>query len=317
MVSEALYDQIEQLVLPNGIKLTYQHYGQSYRTAPIVLINHPLTGNSNVAGSSGWWNELIGTGKTISTEKYAVIVFNIPGNGYDGTLIDNYETWNTGVIAELFYDGLKQLLGINQLYAVIGGSIGAGIGWEMVAKFPNFVEHFISVGGDWKSTDWMIANTFLQKQILESNPKPIEIARMQAMLCYRTPKALKLRFNRSKNEELGLYNVESWLSHHGDKLANRFDLSAYKMMNHLLGTIDITREGASFEELIITIESKIHIFSIDSDLFFPLSEDLETVERAKKVGVKIKHRVIKSDYGHDAFLIEFEKLQPLLEPIFN
>ncbi len=316
MITEALHDEIKQLVLPNGIKLTYQHYGQSYKTAPVVLVNHPLTGNSNVAGTSGWWNQLIGKGKTIDTENYAVIGFNIPGNGYDGIIIEDYETWNTGLVAELFYDGLNQL-GISQLYAVIGGSIGAGIGWEMIAKYPSFVEHFISVGGDWKSTDWMIANTFLQKQILHSNPKPIEIARMHAMLCYRTPKALKLRFNRSRDKKSGLYNAESWLLHHGDKLANRFNLSAYKMMNHLLGTIDITREGSSFEELISTIKSEIHIFSIDSDLFFPLSEDLETVERAKRVGVNIKHQVIESDFGHDAFLIEFEKLHPLLQTIFN
>jgi homoserine O-acetyltransferase len=69
--------------------------------------------------------------------------------------------------------------------------------------------------------------------------------------------------------------------------------------------------------LIQTIKASIHIFSIDSDLFFPLAEDQETVLRAKKVGVTINHQIISSEYGHDAFLMESEKVAPLLHPIFN
>ena len=259
---------------------------------------------------------MIGKAKTIDTDKYAVIAFNIPGNGFDGVLVDDYDSWNSGTIATFFYEGLSQL-GVKDLFAVIGGSIGAGIAWEMAAIYPKFIKHLIPVGGDWKSTDWMIANTFLQKQILSTHKNPLEIARMQAMLCYRTPKSFKLRFNRSKNEELKIFNVESWLSHHADKLADRFELKAYQTMNHLLGSIDITRNGKSFEELIQTIESEIHIFSIDSDLFFPLEEDKETVSRASAVGVKINHKIISSDFGHDAFLMEPEKVIPLLHPIFN
>ena len=88
-------------------------------------------------------------------------------------------------------------------------------------------------------------------------------------------------------------------------------------MNHVLGSIDITRNGESFEEIIQSIKASIHIFSIDSDLFFPLYEDQETVRRAKEVGVIINHQIIHSDYGHDAFLMESEKVVPLLHPIFN
>ena len=105
--------------------------------------------------------------------------------------------------------------------------------------------------------------------------------------------------------------------HHGKKLTERFQLQAYKTMNHVLGSIDITRNGESFEEIIQSIKASIHIFSIDSDLFFPLSEDQETVRRAAAVGVIINHQTIHSDYGHDAFLMESEKVVPLLHPIFN
>ena len=187
----------------------------------------------------------------------------------------------------------------------------------MAALYPDFITNLIPVGGDWKSTDWMIANTFVQKQILALSSDSLDVARMHAMLCYRTPESFKIKFNRTVNEELGLFNVESWLAYHGEKLTNRFQVQAYKTMNHLLGSIDITRDGRTFEEIVKSIKSSIHIFSIDSDLFFPLSEDKETVERAKKVGVTINHQIITSKYGHDAFLMESEKVVPLLSPIFN
>ena len=316
MSVKTLHSEIQYLVLANGTRLSFQSFGQDYLTAPVVLVNHPLTGDSRVTGELGWWKNLIGKAKTIDTEKYAVIAFNIPGNGFDGVLVDDYNSWNSGTIATYFYMGLTQL-GVKNSCGVIGGSIVAGIAWEMASIYPKFIKHLIPVGGDWKSTDWMIANTFLQKQILSTHKNPLEIARMQAMLCYRTPKSFKLRFNRSKNEELKVFNVESWLSHHAKKLADRFELKAYQTMNHLLGSIDITRNGKSFEELIQTIESEIHIFSIDSDLFFPLEEDQETVSRALAVGVTINHKIISSDFGHDAFLMEPEKVIPLLHSIFN
>ena len=316
MNASQLHNGIHLLTLSSGRKLSFQTFGQDYNTAPIVLVNHPLTGDSRVTGEFGWWNNLIGESKPIDTNTYAIISFNIPGNGFDGNLIDDFESWNTGTIARYFYEGLKQL-GVGHLHTVMGGSLGAGISWEMAALYPDFITNLIPVGGDWKSTDWMIANTFVQKQILALSSDSLDVARMHAMLCYRTPESFKIKFNRTVNEELGLFNVESWLSYHGEKLTNRFQVQAYKTMNHLLGSIDITRDGRTFEEIVNSIKSSIHIFSIDSDLFFPLSEDKETVERAKKVGVTINHQIITSKYGHDAFLMESEKVVPLLSPIFN
>lgn len=304
------------LQLQSGIELSYQHFGQSFTQAPVILINHPLTGDSNVAGETGWWNCVIGEGRVINTKKYAVLAFNIPGNGYEGGAVNLPTPLSAKDIAKVFYDGV-QLLGIEKLYAIIGGSIGAGIAWEMVAQFPNCTEKLIPVSGDWKATDWMLANVFLQKQILETNPKPLEIARMHAMLCYRTPQSFKLRFNRSWNGDKNMFNVQSWMAHHGEKLAQRFSLQAYKNMNHILGTIDITSNGKSLEELLKTISADIHILSIDSDLFFPVDEDYETVERAEGIGRKIHHHIIQSDFGHDAFLMEYDKVIEILEQIID
>ena len=316
MVSQVNINELNHVQLSNGQELSYHHFGCDYLTAPVVVINHPLTANSCVTGENGWWNDIVGENKAIDTNRFAVIVFNIPGNGYDGTVIEHYSNWHTGTIAGFFCAGLRQL-GITKIHALIGGSIGSGIAWEMAALSPNFIEHLIPIAGDWKSSDWMIATTYIQNQILESNPKPLEIARMHAMMCYRTPQSFKLRFNRSINKELNIYNVESWLLYHGNKLKDRFHLQAYKTMNHLLGKIDICRNGKSFEENIQNIQSEIHIVSIDSDLFFPLSEDLETVALAKNAGVNIHHHLITSDFGHDAFLMEPKKVKEILTLILK
>jgi homoserine O-acetyltransferase len=298
------------------LNLSFEVFGPALHTAPIVLVNHALTGNSQVVGETGWWNDLIGENKTINTHKYTVIAFNVPGNGFDATRIENYLDFNARDIARLFIEGL-QFLKINTLHTLIGGSVGGGIAWEIIALQPKITQHFIPIATDWKSTDWLIANCFLQEQILNNSSKPIEDARIHAMLCYRTPESFKAKFQRTTNEELAIFNIESWLSHHGEKLQKRFQLSSYKLMNQLLKTIDITRNAASFEEIAARIEADIHIIGINSDLFFTADENKATYQELKKYKKNVSYHEIESIHGHDAFLMEYKQLDNLLTGIFN
>ena len=298
------------------IDLSYQVFGAELHTAPIVLVNHALTGNSNVSGKDGWWSTLIGEGKCIDTAKYTVLAFNIPGNGFDGFVIENYKDFVARDIAHLFLLGLKELE-INSLYAIVGGSLGGGIAWEMAALNPKLTQHLIPVASDWKSTDWLIGNCQIQEQFLVNSKQPVHDARMHAMLCYRTPESFKARFNRSTNTEEQLFNVESWLTHHGKKLQERFQLSAYKLMNQLLKTIDITREG---NEAFINLQNSntsIHIVGVDSDLFFTAKENKDTFKQLAQANSNVTYGEIHSLHGHDAFLIEFNQLEQLLKGIFN
>ena len=260
------------------IKLSYEVFGQPLHSAPIVLVNHALTGNSGVAGEEGWWSDLIGDHKCIDTQKYTVLAFNIPGNGYDGFVIENYKDFVAGDIARIFLKGLGQLE-IPVLHAIIGGSLGGGLAWEMAVLNPKITKHLIPVASDWKSTDWLIANCQIQEQILVNSKEPVHDARMHAMLCYRTPESFKARFQRSTNEELQVFNVESWLMHHGKKLQERFQLSAYKLMNQLLKTIDVTRNGETGFERLAQSDTQIHIVGVNSDLFFTAEENKETYRR--------------------------------------
>ena len=118
------------------IDLSYQIFGKELHSAPIVLVNHALTGNSNVAGENGWWNSLIGEDKIIDTKTFCVICFNIPGNGFDGNLVENEQDFTTKDIATIFLSGLK-LLNVTKLHTLVGGSLGGAIGWEMLALNPD------------------------------------------------------------------------------------------------------------------------------------------------------------------------------------
>ena len=301
------------------LPLSYQVFGKPLHEAPIVLVNHALTGNSKVCGDDGWWKDLIGAGKCIDTTAYTVLAFNIPGNGFHSQSLDDlkldYKDFTARDVARLFAQGLDQLK-INKLFAVIGGSVGGGIAWELAALRPKLIENLIPVAADWKATDWVIANCFIQDSILNNSSKPLSDARMHAMTLYRTPESFADKFNRTKRNK-SLFNVESWLNHHGEKLTERFQVSAYKMVNQLLKTIDITQGNENFLEIASRIESNIHIITINSDLLFKTEENWNTYVDLRSIKENVTIGEIESIHGHDAFLIEYQQLSRLLRPVFH
>ncbi|WP_229654978.1 alpha/beta fold hydrolase [Flavobacterium sp. LC2016-23] len=312
---------IQNFTTENGavytsLPLSFTIAGLPLHSAPVVLVNHALTGNAEVTGENGWWNDLIGPDKTIDTNIYTVLAFNVPGNGTDSFVIEKYQDFTTRDIARIFIQGLE-LLEIEQVYAIIGGSVGGGIAWEMLALQPEITQNLIPIATDWKSTDWMIANCYLQEQILNNSSRPIEDARIHAMLCYRSPESFKEKFQRTINPNLSIFNIESWLAHHGEKLQKRYQLSSYKLMNQLLKTIDITRNTADFVTLLSKTNAAIHIIGINSDLFFTPKENRETYQELKKFKDNVYYSEIDSVHGHDAFLIEYKQLDHLLADIFK
>ena len=302
-----------------SVKMSYQLFGKPLHEAPIVLINHALTGNSNVAGEGGWWTQIVGPGKVIDTNLYTVLAFNIPGNGQDqnpSNLIENYQDFTARDIAQIFALALEDLK-ITQLFAVIGGSVGGGLAWELAALRPSLIEHLIPVASDWKSTDWLLANCHIQDRILNNSSEPLADARMHAMSLYRTPESLKSKFDRTLQDGEAIFAVESWLNYHGTVLNERFQLAAYKLMNQVLRTIDITQGKQDFIQVASKITSNIHIITINSDLFFKPEENWETYVDLKIHKDNVTISEIQSIHGHDAFLIEFAQIQNILEPVFS
>ncbi len=324
---DLFYINIENYTTYSGettsVALSYQVFGPTIGTAPIVLITHALTGNSQVSGSNGWWKSLVDQDKVIDTNRYTVVAFNIPGNGFDGNpenLFENYRIFTAKDIARLIGLGLDELK-IDKLFANVGGSLGGGIAWELSVLRPNLAKHLVVVATDWKASDWVIANTLIQENILLNSSKALHDARMHAMLMYRTPESFTMKFNRTVNENLGMFNIVSWLNYHGKKLEERFTLSSYKQLNYNLSTIVISKGFANFKEAIYAVSADIHIVSVDSDALFTLKEDKETVRQLREIrqrsGQKVTHQVIRSIHGHDAFLIEYDQLDNFLYPIFE
>lgn len=303
---------IEDFITQNGkayaVPLSYQIFGKPLHTAPVVLVNHALTGNSDVAGENGWWKTLVGKRKPIDTEHFTILAFNVPGNGYDGFFMDNYEDFTASDIAQIFLLGLKKL-NIHRLEILIGGSVGGSIAWEMLVKSPDLAQIFVPVATDFKTTDWLYSQCLVQKFLLENTTEPMQKARIHAMLCYRTPESLNHRFKREKINENGLWKSHDWLNYHGRALDQRFDIQAYRLMNHLLMTIDAD------EKLLPEITADIHLISVDSDLFFPDFEIKKCYEALKPKKPNVHFHQIKSIHGHDAFLMEYEQLAEIFKKI--
>ncbi|GAA0871312.1 alpha/beta fold hydrolase [Gangjinia marincola] len=300
------------------ITLYYETFGPPLGKAPVVLVNHALTGNSTVTGEKGWWKDLIGTQKCIDTDHFTVLAFNIPGNGYAGKsvdLIENYTDFNLQDMAQLFLLAIDQL-NIDSIFAVIGGSIGGALAWHLAVTQPALFEHIIPIATDWKATDWLIAQCKVQEQILLHSDQPVHDARMHAMTFYRTPQSLQQKF-RAEKDEKGNFQVGQWLLHHGKMLKDRFELSAYKLMNHLLMTIDATNGSGDIFASAEKIKGRLKMICVNTDGFFLPEENWDTYVLLSEKMDNVHISEIKSIHGHDAFLMEYHQLSAILKPIFQ
>jgi len=298
------------------IVLTYQTFGRDIGSAPLVLVTHALTGNSTLTGANGWWKEIVGHEKLINTEIYTVLALDMPGNGFNGdpsNLITNYKEFTLKDIAKLYSLIFKELE-ITQFYAGIGGSLGGALLWEIAAQNPSLFKHLIPIAADYKSTQWVKALCKVQDSILINSNSPVEDARMHAMTFYRTPESLKEKFNDSQNMNS---NVENWLEYHGRKLEERFQLKAYKLMNHLLTTVNISDSSNNHIQVAAKISSDIHIVTVNSDGLFLANENWDTYVALSMVKSNVFISEIRSIHGHDAFLIEYAQLSQFLKPIFK
>lgn len=301
------------------IQLTYQIFGKKLLTAPIVLVNHALTGNSEVTGKNGWWKELIGNVKSIDLTKYTVLAFDIPGNGFDmeaSNLLKNYKEFTLRDIAKIYSEALKHL-GMSKIYAGIGGSIGGALLWEQAVLEPDLFEHIIPVAADYKATPWVKALSKVQDQILNNSLNPVADARMHAMTFYRSPESFLSKFSNNLDLKSKYGTIEKWLEHHGKMLKSRYHLESYKLMNHLLATSDISQGNGNHLNAASKITGDIHIITVDSDGMYTAIENWDTYVNLSLIKKNISIHEIKSIHGHDAFLIETTQMSSFLNPIFN
>ena len=305
--------QIQNFKTYSGLELkevtvSFQTLGRKLNDAPIVILNHALTGNSDILNrETGWWRALIGDGKLFDTTEYTIIVFNILGNGYDGELIDDYKSFTVKDIAKTWQITLDSL-NVDKVYAMVGGSLGGSIAWEFAALRQDYLKNLIPIATDVIPSNWLIAFTFAQESILLNSKKPLEDARKMAMLFYRNPNSFSRKFK--EKIEMGVFAVESWLDYHGELLNDRYSVKAYLMMNHLMKTVNV-----GLDEL-KKIDARITQIGVSSDFLYPKDEILKTKLDLEELNIENDYFEIKSFDGHDAFLIEQKQITKFLTHLF-
>ena len=329
-----------------NVKIAYERIGP--KDAPVIFVCHALTGNQYAVGDEeqpGWWSGLIGKGKHIDTTKWQVITMNVLGgcNGSTGPLSEDGDGNKYGVkfpfisvrdIVNSHYSALKRL-GIHNVHAIIGGSLGGMQVLEWGILYPNFAKILLPLATSPYLSDFGIAyNTIARFAITndpnwnegnyEGNPTiGLSIARMIGMISYRSSEQFNARFTREiregwgNNHQESSYQIESYLKYQGEKFINRFDANSYLYLLKAMDHHDIGRKRNGWRKALATIKANIVAISYKGDIIYPSNVLNEVCKICQHNGQTAKHYEIDTIFGHDGFLVEFEKWGHLIEEELN
>jgi homoserine O-acetyltransferase/O-succinyltransferase len=307
---------------------------------PVLLLCHALTGNQHAYGSQdhpGWWRGLIGPDGYIDTNMYQVITFNVLG-GCSGSTGPSSLNPSTGepyrnsfpfVTVRDMVRAQRQaldVLGIPRLLAVIGGSLGGMQALEWAVQFPYFLEKVFVLAATPFLSDYGVAFNRLAIHAIENDPvyksgvraqgeriAGLEVARMAGLLTYRQPKLFNGRFQREVKgtdpEGKPLFQVDSYLTYQGEKLTKRFDVDSYLSLLYAMNAFDIGDKLGGSKRAASQIQAEVYCFGYEGDLLYP-PEAIEDFVKHTRYGT-FYH--IETDFGHDGFLVEFEKWGPLIK----
>ncbi len=311
-------------------EIAYQSWGNlNDDRSNLVLVIHALTGNSNL---EEWFPGLFWENSPIDLDKHFVLCINIPGSCY-GSLGPWSTNPKTGepyqsdfpvfTIRDIvrFQQKLLNELDIQGIELVLGGSMGGMIALEFALMDDRVKKLCLMVMGKAHST-WAVGISHAQRMALYSDPKwnngdynqddpPLKglaAARAMAMITYRTPANYDQKFSRDRNTEKNLFEVESYLEYQGQKLVSRFDALSYDRLTKSMDTHDVSRGRGTFEEVLERLATPTLVIGVGSDRLYPA---LEQKELAELIPNSV-YKEITSEYGHDAFLIEFDQINTYL-----
>ena len=326
----------------NSYDLVYETYGQlNDNKDNAVLICHALSGNHHVAGyhegdnKPGWWDNMIGSGKPINTNKHFVVCVNNLGgcHGSTGPASINTETGtNYGfdfpvVTVQDWVNSQKVLmdnLGINKWQFVVGGSLGGMQAFQWALDYPDYIGNAIIIAAAPKLTAQNIAFNEVARQAIMNDPdwcggnylmedkmpkRGLALARMLGHITYLSDKSMAEKFGRDlKQEKIGFnfdveFQIESYLRYQGEKFVNSFDANTYLLMTKALDYYDPVSDS-EFIDKISSTTTKFLLISFTSDWRFPPSRSEEIVKTLISYDKSVSYACIKSDGGHDAFLMQ-------------
>ena len=291
----------------------------------------------------GWWDDMIGPGKAYDTDRYFVVCSNILGSCYGTTgprsvNPESGEPYNLDfpmiTVADMVDTQyrLMQHLQIEKWLAVAGGSLGGMQALQWAVKYPDAVQCVMpiattsmlspqSIAFDWVGREAIMAdNDFDDGKYEKDSPpeKGLAISRMLAHITYLSEEGMRGKFGR-KLQEMDDYNfefdhnfqVESYLKYQGTQFVNRFDANSYLYITRAMDYFNLSEDFDGKGDLAAVLErSKANflIVSFSSDWLFPPYQSVEIVKALQKCRRSVTYCEVKSEYGHDAFLKEFETL---------
>ena len=331
------------------LTIAYQTYGQLNATkSNAILICHALTGDQHVAnihpvtGKPGWWITLVGPGRPIDTDRFFVICSNVIGGcmGSTGPTSPKPATDDAyGVdfpvitIADMVRAQVRLIdhLGIEQLFAVAGGSMGGMQVLEWASRYSNRVFSAIPIAtAAWHSAQ-NIAFHEVGRQAVMADPEwqggrylnsataprsGLAVARMAAHITYLSEAALQQKFGRSLQDRDAKtfsfnadFQVESYLRHQGSTFVDRFDANSYLYITRATDYFDLRAEyGNVLANAFKGTTTRFCVVSFTSDWLYPTHEARAIVQALNAVAANVSFVEIESDKGHDAFLLEEPEL---------
>jgi homoserine O-acetyltransferase len=336
-----------------GFVLRYETYGALNTTRDnAVLICHALSGDHHCAGrhaagdrKPGWWNNLIGPGKAVDTGRFFVICANVLG-GCQGSTGPSSLNPDTGrpygvsfpfvTIRDMVHSQklLLDHLGVAELHAVIGGSMGGMTAVLFAIEFPGLVRRVVAMATTSRESAQAIAFNEIGRQAIMQDPAwnngvypgdggprvGLAIARMMAHITYLSDASMDRRFGRRKKESAAgegytfdvQFEVESYLRHQGASFINRFDANSYLYITRALDQFDLAQAYGSLERAFAPVQAETLVLGFTSDWLFPPEQNRAIALALLRGGKRASYAELATDLGHDSFLLESEQLYALV-----
>jgi homoserine O-acetyltransferase/O-succinyltransferase len=326
------------------ITLAYETYGRlNEARSNAVMVCHALSGSSHAAGyyageeKPGWWDNMIGPGKAVDTDRYFVICPNIIGSCYGSTGPGSPDALTGrpyGLRFPLFTIAdvvraekeLVDILGVPSLLGVLGGSIGGMQALEWAAAYPGMVRSVIPIASTCKRSALSIGLCEAQRQAIMADPdwnngdyydrepprKGLALARIIGHITYLSEASMQRKFGRRLQDNAAFkfdfttdFQVESYLHHQGRKFVDRFDANSYLYITKAADYFDLgeQRGDGSLVRAFSRTAAKYLVISFSSDWLFPTSQSREMVRAMTKAGRDVSFCEIDCDAGHDSFLL--------------
>lgn len=330
-------------------QIAYQAYGtlNADRTNAI-LVCHALTGDQHAAnvspitGKPGWWSTLVGPGRPVDTDRFFVICANVLGGcmGTTGPASTNLATGRpygldlpVVTIADMVRAQARLIdrLGIETLFAVVGGSMGGMQVLEWAASRPDRVFAAVPLASGARHSSQNIAFHEVGRQAVMADPdwrggryveagtrpgKGLAVARMAAHITYLSEQALHRKFGRNLQDRPAIsfgfdadFQIESYLRHQGMSFVDRFDANSYLYLTRAMDYFDLAADhGGVLAKAFAGTKTRFCVVSFTSDWLFPTRESRAVVHALNAAAARVSFVEVETDRGHDAFLLDEPEL---------